>query len=108
MRVTLLALAILGACGARFDQQLQRRRRAGEPAAPSANEHAVRTAVTSGHRPMWRRPTRAALPAPPQCAAPQPDARWLPRRWHGDTGPDIAGNHLDVFAIAAGTLDYSE
>lgn len=28
--------------------------------------------------------------------------------WYGDTGLDIAGNHLDVFAIAAGTLDYSE
>lgn len=28
--------------------------------------------------------------------------------WAGDTGLDIAGDHLDVFAIAAGTLDYSE
>ncbi len=28
--------------------------------------------------------------------------------WYGDTGLDIAGNRLDVFAIAAGTLDYSE
>jgi murein DD-endopeptidase MepM/ murein hydrolase activator NlpD len=28
--------------------------------------------------------------------------------WYGDTGIDIAGNRLDVFAIAAGTLDYSE
>lgn len=28
--------------------------------------------------------------------------------WGGDTGLDIAGNHLDVFALAAGTLDYSE
>ncbi len=28
--------------------------------------------------------------------------------WQGDTGLDIAGDHLDVFAIAAGTLDYSE
>jgi murein DD-endopeptidase MepM/ murein hydrolase activator NlpD len=28
--------------------------------------------------------------------------------WDGDTGLDIAGDHLDVFAIAAGTLDYSE
>jgi murein DD-endopeptidase MepM/ murein hydrolase activator NlpD len=28
--------------------------------------------------------------------------------WSGDTGLDIAGNHLPVFAIAAGTLDYSE
>ncbi|MBX3224567.1 MAG: hypothetical protein KF795_28895, partial [Labilithrix sp.] len=28
--------------------------------------------------------------------------------WNGDTGLDIAGDHLDVFAIAAGTLDYSE
>lgn len=28
--------------------------------------------------------------------------------WYGDTGLDIAGNHLDVFAVAAGTLDYSE
>lgn len=28
--------------------------------------------------------------------------------WYGDTGVDIAGNHLDVFAIAAGTLDYAE
>ncbi len=26
----------------------------------------------------------------------------------GDTGLDIAGNRLDVYAIAAGTLDYSE
>jgi murein DD-endopeptidase MepM/ murein hydrolase activator NlpD len=28
--------------------------------------------------------------------------------WAGDTGLDIAGNRLDVFAIAAGTLDYAE
>ena len=28
--------------------------------------------------------------------------------WPGDTGLDIAGDHLDVFAIASGTLDYSE
>jgi murein DD-endopeptidase MepM/ murein hydrolase activator NlpD len=28
--------------------------------------------------------------------------------WNGDTGLDIAGNRLDVFAIGAGTLDYSE
>jgi hypothetical protein len=28
--------------------------------------------------------------------------------WAGDTGLDIAGDHLDVFALAAGTLDYSE
>ena len=28
--------------------------------------------------------------------------------WDGDTGLDIAGDRLEVFAIAAGTLDYSE
>jgi murein DD-endopeptidase MepM/ murein hydrolase activator NlpD len=28
--------------------------------------------------------------------------------WAGDTGLDIAGNRLPVYAIAAGTLDYSE
>ncbi len=28
--------------------------------------------------------------------------------WYGDTGLDIAGNHLPVYAIAAGVLDYSE
>lgn len=28
--------------------------------------------------------------------------------WQGDTGLDIAGDHLPVYAIAAGTLDYSE
>jgi murein DD-endopeptidase MepM/ murein hydrolase activator NlpD len=28
--------------------------------------------------------------------------------WFGDTGLDIAGNHLPVYAIAAGTLDYAE
>ena len=28
--------------------------------------------------------------------------------WYGDTGLDVAGDHLDVFAIAAGTLDYAE
>jgi murein DD-endopeptidase MepM/ murein hydrolase activator NlpD len=28
--------------------------------------------------------------------------------WPGDTGLDIAGDHLPVFAIAAGTLDYAE
>lgn len=28
--------------------------------------------------------------------------------WAGDTGIDIAGDHLPVFALAAGTLDYSE
>jgi murein DD-endopeptidase MepM/ murein hydrolase activator NlpD len=28
--------------------------------------------------------------------------------WDGDTGLDIAGNRLDVYAIGAGTLDYSE
>lgn len=28
--------------------------------------------------------------------------------WGGDTGLDIAGDHIPVFAIAAGTLDYAE
>jgi murein DD-endopeptidase MepM/ murein hydrolase activator NlpD len=28
--------------------------------------------------------------------------------WFGDTGLDIAGNHLPVYAVAAGTLDYAE
>jgi len=28
--------------------------------------------------------------------------------WGGDTGLDIAGDHLAVFALAAGTLDYAE
>jgi murein DD-endopeptidase MepM/ murein hydrolase activator NlpD len=28
--------------------------------------------------------------------------------WFGDTGLDIAGDHLPVYAIAAGTLDYAE
>src|SRR5882757_7812065 len=28
--------------------------------------------------------------------------------WGGDTGLDIAGDHIPVFALAAGTLDYSE
>jgi len=28
--------------------------------------------------------------------------------WQGDTGLDIAGDHLPVYALAAGTLDYSE
>jgi murein DD-endopeptidase MepM/ murein hydrolase activator NlpD len=28
--------------------------------------------------------------------------------WAGDTGLDIAGDHLPVYAIAAGTLDYAE
>jgi murein DD-endopeptidase MepM/ murein hydrolase activator NlpD len=28
--------------------------------------------------------------------------------WNGDTGLDIAGHRLAVYAIAAGTLDYSE
>lgn len=28
--------------------------------------------------------------------------------WQGDTGLDIAGDHLPVYAVAAGTLDYSE
>jgi murein DD-endopeptidase MepM/ murein hydrolase activator NlpD len=26
--------------------------------------------------------------------------------WYGDTGLDIAGNHLPVYAVAAGILDY--
>jgi murein DD-endopeptidase MepM/ murein hydrolase activator NlpD len=28
--------------------------------------------------------------------------------WFGDTGLDIAGNHLPVYAVSAGTLDYAE
>lgn len=28
--------------------------------------------------------------------------------WWGDTGIDIAGDHLDVYALAGGTLDYAE
>jgi murein DD-endopeptidase MepM/ murein hydrolase activator NlpD len=28
--------------------------------------------------------------------------------WAGDTGVDIAGDHLPVYALAAGTLDYAE
>jgi murein DD-endopeptidase MepM/ murein hydrolase activator NlpD len=39
-------------------------------------------------------------------ASPMPKG-WL-GGWGGDTGLDIAGDHLEVFALAAGTLDYSE
>jgi hypothetical protein len=28
--------------------------------------------------------------------------------WHGDTGLDISGDRLEVYALAAGTLDYAE
>jgi murein DD-endopeptidase MepM/ murein hydrolase activator NlpD len=42
----------------------------------------------------------------PALASPMPKG-WL-GGWGGDTGLDIAGDHLEVFALAAGTLDYSE
>jgi murein DD-endopeptidase MepM/ murein hydrolase activator NlpD len=42
----------------------------------------------------------------PSLASPMPKG-WL-GGWGGDTGLDIAGDHLEVFALAAGTLDYSE
>jgi hypothetical protein len=52
----------------------------------------------------------ASAPAPrlknPALASPLP--RGYLGGWAGDTGLDIAGDHLEVFALAAGTLDYSE
>jgi hypothetical protein len=63
-------------------------------------------------------PTSSPAPASPQ--APPLAARLknaslaspMPRGnlggWPGDTGLDIAGDHLEVFALASGTLDYSE
>ena len=60
-------------------------------------------------------PALASAPAPapfsPRLANPSlssPMPRGNLGGWGGDTGLDIAGDHLDVFALAAGTLDYSE
>jgi murein DD-endopeptidase MepM/ murein hydrolase activator NlpD len=64
---------------------------AGAPAAPTAPAAAA---------PMAPRLKNAAL------ASPMPKG-WL-GGWGGDTGLDIAGDHLEVFALAAGSLDYSE
>ena len=61
----------------------------------------------------------ASLPAPTPTATPlaarlknatlaSPMPRGNLGGWPGDTGLDIAGDHLEVFALAAGTLDYSE
>ena len=64
--------------------------------------------------------TPASLPAPASPAPPPLSPRLrsaalaspMPRGnlggWPGDTGLDIAGDHLEVFALAAGTLDYAE
>lgn len=64
---------------------------AGAPAAPSP---------LSPLSPLSPRLKNATL------ASPMPRG-WL-GGWGGDTGLDIAGDHLEVFALAAGTLDYSE
>lgn len=74
-------------------------------------------------------PTKAAAPADPEPAKPtiirvpyegvrspalrggtlhSPMPGGFLGGWNGDTGLDIAGNRLDVYAIGAGTLDYSE
>ena len=60
-------------------------------------------------------PAPGPAPAPAQLSARLKNpalASPMPRGnlggWGGDTGLDIAGDHLEVFAIAAGTLDYSE
>jgi murein DD-endopeptidase MepM/ murein hydrolase activator NlpD len=64
-----------------------------------------------------------ADPAPPPVVTSTPGARSPSLRddrfcspipggyvggWQGDTGLDIAGDHLPVYAVAAGTLDYAE
>jgi hypothetical protein len=51
-------------------------------------------------------PITASRLKAPLLASPMP--RGNVGGWSGDTGVDIAGDHLEVFAIAAGTLDYSE
>lgn len=77
---------------------------------------ALRTLALSFLLPL----TPASLPAPASAAPPPVAARLknaalaspMPRGnlggWPGDTGLDIAGDHLDVFALGAGTLDYAE
>jgi hypothetical protein len=51
-------------------------------------------------------PSLSARLKNPALASPMP--RGYLGGWPGDTGLDIAGDHLEVFALAAGTLDYSE
>lgn len=111
MRLTLLAFVIFGACVPALGSTSSSSdgdANAGPPM-PSASERAVSDGGDE-------------LP-PPDAAAPYTGPRSPPLRnarlhspmpggvlggWQGDTGLDIAGNRLDVFAIAAGTLDYSE
>jgi murein DD-endopeptidase MepM/ murein hydrolase activator NlpD len=57
----------------------------------------------------------ATLPPPPPPSPPLRDARWRDPMvggvlggYAGDTGLDIGGVRLPVFAVAAGTLDYAE
>lgn len=56
-----------------------------------------------------------ATPSPPATSAPlrntalhSPMPGGFMGGWQGDTGVDISGNFLPVYAIAAGTLEYSE
>ncbi len=69
------------------------------PLAPQALPSAA-TPASIPHASLAPRLKNAALASP------------MPRGnlggWAGDTGLDIAGDHLEVFALAAGTLDYSE
>ena len=92
------------------------------PALPAA---VALAAAAPSAEPTPRTPVlqRAPAPTPEGAQPPDPGPRSPPLRdtrfhspmpggyiggWYGDTGLDIAGNHLPVYAIAAGTLDYAE
>jgi hypothetical protein len=61
------------------------------------------TAVTA---PLPAGAPRSAALRNPALSSPMPGGSL--GGWGGDTGLDIAGDHLAVYALAAGTLDYSE
>lgn len=81
----------------------------GEPATASATATATATASASAS-PSASAPAYAGpfAPALRNASLRSPFPGGSLGGWGGDTGIDISGDHLEVFAIAAGTLDYSE
>ena len=92
-----------------------------EAIAPSVLAESPVPDETVASSPLLPAAFEAPSPSPPPPPPPPPGPRSQSLRdgrfhdpmpggdsggWYGDTGLDIAGNHLPVYAVAAGILDY--